>query len=202
MIKRFLLAAVAVIAFLAVGSPVYASVPDWDAKRSGPGITWEHTPQEWAAISTAMNRPEDLAFSHLLPATPAAVQAKIAGDCEPQDSSIEKLCLWNGYSYGGTIWRIPISWLLYGDTQNNGISFVGSAINNASKGWWNRSYQGMVIYDADHCITTSAPTWSRYLAPGQFAVQDSAGDADWENRVSSASLNGLQNHYCSNDPNA
>lgn len=196
---KALFAALAFIAasVAATGSPVYASVPDWD--KAPAGITWEHSPQEWAAISTVMNRPEDLAFSRLLPATPEAVKAKIAGDCEPQDSSIEKLCLWNGYSYGGTIWRIPISWMFIGTSQNNGVSFVGSGINNASKGWWNRSYQAITIYDNDHCQTTN-PAWYRDMAAGQFAVQDTAADADWENRVSSASSIALKNRYCSNNP--
>lgn len=169
------------------GGIVWESVPDWDAKL--------------ASVSVQLDRPQDLAFSRALPASLETVQRKIAGDCQPPppNGSQEHLCLWNGYSYGGTIWRIPVGWLQDSDGINaiNGLSFYGSGINNASKGWWNRTYLPVRLYDRDDCQNAG---WYRDMSAGQFAVQDTAADADWENRISSVSTIYDAGSYCTNAP--
>lgn len=110
--------------------------------------------------------------------TSQALRARVLEQCNEE----QILCLWNGYNYTGTMWKITKASLHGG---GNGYSFVGSGINNASKGWFNRIDQTIVLYDHDHCNT--AP-WSRILYPGQYAVSYDAGTNDWENRISSASL--------------
>lgn len=186
MIKRTiaLLAALAMVAgaSLAGGSPVYASVG---------GIVWEqatvdhlraqgfavHTPAEWAAL-------------------------KSYNDCPPQPpaSPNEYLCLWNGYSFTGSHWEIPSSWLqdTNGTNAINGLSLYGSGINDASKGWANNTYYKVYLYDNSSCQLSG---WYRTLDAGNYAVQSSAASADWENRISSLSTAGDAGTYCFSTPN-
>lgn len=154
-----------------------------------------HSAAEWAAIAMVLDTPEDWAYFRNQPASPLARMRKDAGDCQPPTVNGEKLCLWNGYSYGGTIWRIPVSWLMDAGGVNpyNGLSFYGSGIDNASKGWWNRTYQQVTLFDNSSCQLSG---WYRRMTAGQFAVQDTAADADWENRISSASLTVVEGEYC------
>lgn len=182
---------------IASGSSALASVPDWDSKLT------THTPAEWDAIKTVLNTPADWVYGHNLPASPTAKLKKDAGDCPAREISPypETLCLWNGYGYEGTIWKIPIGWLFCcanGNLNSNGLSFTGSGINNASKGWWNRSYQQVTLYDNAVCQDSG---WIRELAPNQFAVSDNAASNDWENRISSASMWIVKGYACTNDPN-
>lgn len=185
---RLALTLAVLIGIAALGSPAHA------APASAGGIVWE-------SFAVKLDRPQDLAFSRALPASLETVQRKIAGDCQPPppNGTQEHLCLWNGYSYGGTIWRIPVGWLQDSNGVNaiNGISFNGSGINNASKGWWNRTYLGVRLYDNSSCQNSG---WYRDLSAGQFAVQDAAADADWENRISSASTVYDAGTYCFSTP--
>lgn len=190
------------LAALLAGAAMLVGLAATPANAATPGIVWEQagltvkTPAEWDAIKVV-----DSAFAHNLPASREAVMKKIAGDCPPKPpaGTSENLCLWNGYSYSGTIWRIPVSWLQDSDGVNaiNGISFYGSGINNASKGWWNRTYLNVRLYDNDSCQNSG---WYRNLSSDQFAVQDTAADADWENRISSASTIADSGNYCFSTP--
>lgn len=189
-----LIAALCVASGIALGvaGPATASVPDWDAKLT------HHSAAEWDSIKTVFNRPEDKAFFAGSPISPLAQQRKDAGDCPPigaQGNPGERLCLWNGYSYGGTLWQIPVDWLMDagGSHPYNGLSFIGSGIDNTSKGWWNRTYQQVTLFDYSACQLLG---WYRRMSAAQFAVQDTAADADWENRVSSASLTVVEGVTC------
>lgn len=161
-----------------------------------------HSSAEWASIKTVLNTPADWAYFRNQPASPAARMKKDAGDCPPIGSNGnpgERLCLWNGYSYQGTLWQIPKSWLMDagGNNPYNGLSFYGSGINNASKGWWNRTYQQVTMFDNDSCQVSG---WYRRMSAGQFAVSDNAASNDWENRISSASLTVVEGEYCYSTP--
>jgi len=192
-VKRIyaLLAALAVLAGLTLaGSPAQASVPEWDKGGT------VHSAAEWESIKTV-----DQNFAHNLPASREAVMRKIAGDCVPRPpvGPKEHLCLWNGWSYNGTMWDIPLSWLQTASVgPNNGISFTGSGINNASKGWWNRTYQKITLYDNESCQNSG---FIRDMVAEQFAVSDNAASNDWENLFGSASLFILKGTYCYQDPN-
>ncbi len=189
---KMVAAALAVVlgALLAGATPAHASVPDWDAKTGVGGIVWEqatadklraqgyavHTPAEWAALK---------AYTPCPPRPPAG--------------STEYFCLWNGYSYGGSRWAIPASWLQDTNGVNaiNGLSFYGSGINNASKSWMNNTYYDVRLFDNDSCQNSG---WYRNLAAGGVAVQDGSGDADWENRISSISTVWDAGTYCFSTP--
>lgn len=188
-----LIASLAIVAGLVVGAagPAQASVPDWDAHLV------VKTAAEWEAIKTA----PDMAYDHNLPASLETMQRKAAEDCpeRPPAGGSENLCLWNGYSFSGTRWNIPISWL--GDTNGvneiNGLSFYGSGINNASKSWYNQTYNAVRLFDRSDCFDG---TWYRNLSGGGYAWQSSAADADWENRISSASQTVYSNKFCTSTP--
>lgn len=143
-----------------------------------------HTPAEWNAIKTV----------GVLPASPSALAKLAPVDCPNTD----KFCLWNGYNWTGTRWDLPSSWLQDSDGINdlNGLSFYGSGINNASKGWYNRTGLYARIYDNDSC---QASGWYRDMAAGNVAVSYDASTNDWENRVSSVGRRDL-NNYCTNVP--
>ncbi len=179
--------AVALGAFLAGAAPAHASaggivwesVPDWDAKTAADlraqGYV-VHTPAEWAALK---------AYTPCPPRPPAG--------------TTEYFCLWNGYSYSGSRWAIPASWLQDTNGVNaiNGLSFYGSGINNASKSWQNNTYYDVRLFDNDSCQNSG---WYRNLSAGGVAVQDGPGDADWENRISSISTIWDAGTYCFSTP--
>lgn len=195
-----LIAALAVMAGIGLaGSPASASVPEWDSL----GV---HSAAEWNAIKTAPDA-QDLAFAHSLPASMGTLAKRSADECPPPpppSNRTEYLCLWNGYGYTGTVWKIPVTWLQDSNGVNavNGLSFTGSGINDASKGWVNNTYNTVRLYDNSSCQNSG---WYRDMGAGTWALQYSAGDADWENRISSASVVGNgggapAGNYCFNTP--
>lgn len=202
------IAAALAVAFafsLASAVPASASVPDWDAKTvaslQAQGLVVK-TPAEWESIKTVLNRPQDKAFFAGSPVAPSALMKKNAYDCPENTNTngIETMCLWNGYSFTGTIWKLPISWLNTGQSPDqNGLSFYGSGINNTSKAWWNRSYQPVTLYDRDDCQTPSG-SWYRHLGANYEAFSTNPGTNDWENRIGSVSTQAVEGEYCTNNP--
>lgn len=187
-----LLAGVAILLGLGLAAGTPASASAWEgtgfsaqtaASLEAQGFTVK-TPAEWNAIKTV----------GILPASPSALAKRAPVDCPNTD----KFCLWNGYNWTGTRWDLPSSWLQDSDGVNdlNGLSFYGSGINNASKGWYNRTGLYARIYDNDSC---QASGWYRDMAAGNVAVSYDASTNDWENRVSSVGRRDL-NNYCTNVP--
>lgn len=189
------IAALAVMAGIGLaGSPASASVPDWDLKS---GV---HSAAEWAAIATAPDA-QDLAFAQNLPASLTTLAKRTADECpsRPPTGSSETFCLWNGYNFTGTVWKIPRAWL--GDTNGsnpyNGLSFSGSGINNASKSWYNQTYYTVRLFDNESCIGIG---WYRDLAGSDWALSYDANTNDWENRMGSIAIVQYSGNTCSNVP--
>lgn len=186
-----LLAALAIMAgAVLAGSPAQASPLTEAQKLEAQGFIVK-TPAEWASIKTV----------GYLPAAPSTQARRDPEECPapPPPGTAEYFCLWNGYAYTGTVWKIPRTWL--GDTNGvndiNGLSFYGSGINNASKSWYNRTYYTVRMYDNDSCQNSG---WYRNMVSGQEAISWDANTNDWENRVSSVSISQYSGNYCYNTP--
>lgn len=190
--KRLFALFAAVAALLAISqAPVSASVPDWDK-----AITWERA-------GYSLDVAQELRAEGLVVKTPAEWDAvKVAeGRLAPVDCpNTDKMCLWNGYGWTGTMWALPSQWLQDGDNGLvNGLSFYGSGINNASKGWYNRTGIPARMYDRDDCQMVSGD-FRRDMTAGQVAVSYNASTNDWENRFSSISTIQDAGNYCTNVP--
>lgn len=203
MIKKIAIALVALFASLSLGAAPASASASTVATLKTQGYNVKTT-AEWDAVKTVLDRPQDRAFAQNLPASPSALAMKTAYDCPENTSTngVETFCLWNGYSFTGTIWKLPISWLSCCSgpgAVDNGLSFYGSGINNASKAWWNRSYQSATLFDRDDC-QFSGSAWYRRLGAGYEAYSLNASTNDWENRISSVSTTSTEGEYCTNSP--
>src|ERR1043166_1290335 len=205
--KKLIVGLFAVLALMLGASvPAHASVPDWDLKTVAAlqvqGYSVK-TPAEWNSIKTVLDSPEDLAYARNLPASPLAMQRKALNDCplRPPAGTTEQFCLWNGYSFTGTMWNLPKSWLGDNDPNHvndiNGLSFYGSGINNTSKGWFNSTYYTVRLFDRDACFNG---TFYRDMTGNQYAYSVDASSNDWENRFSSIAISVYSNTYCYSTP--
>lgn len=185
-ITRALMTLAVLVALAALGSPAQAST----------AITWESAGYS-ASVANALR---EQGYTVKTPAEWNAIATKGSKLAPTDCPNADKFCLWNGYNWTGTRWDIPSGWLQDSDGINaiNGLSFYGSGINNASKGWYNRTGLYARLFDNDSCQNAG---WYRDMAAGNVAVSYNASTNDWENRISSIARRDLGN-YCTNVPGA